>query len=261
MKSFIGNALWKLLFLFLAVSFADSAAQIALGAFDDVGLPPEMVVMEEVGNAFAAVGWFVVLILSFRKNPLIAPELSWFLAGMFFFDIQTTWPLDMPLPPYFLVWGTVLVFIQIAAGFSLLKKRKLLKIGRSEEAVGGDLWLKLVIILPVLSFSSSVWGLLNGDFDSSGIPLGVISLHTWVNGFEAVGWLLILFSPLIESVRKHAHKLAVFLAGMWCWDMITTMNLAMPVPPQQIVWGPVSVAIMLLTAYQLNEKNKQIQDI
>ena len=123
MKTIISQNLWRALFALLALSFSDSSLQIELGHFDDIGLPAAMVSMERVGNAAEAAGWAIVFILSFAKNPLIAPELCLFLAGMLFFDVHTTWPLDMPLPPYFLVWGSVLAAVQILAGLSLYKKR------------------------------------------------------------------------------------------------------------------------------------------
>ena len=123
MKSMISENLWRLLFALLTVSFADSTMQIGLGHFDAIGLPAEMVSMERVGNAMEASGWAIVFLLSFRQNPLFAPELCLFLSGMLFFDVQTTWPLDMPLPPYFIAWGSVLALVQALAGFSLLKKR------------------------------------------------------------------------------------------------------------------------------------------
>jgi len=124
-KTIVTNV-WRLLFALLAIDFFHATHELSVGSFDSAGLLPEMVVMQELGSALIAVGWIMVLILSFRKHALIAPELCWFLAGMFFFNIHTTWPLDMPLPPYFALWGTVMVLIQVWAGHWLFKQRELI---------------------------------------------------------------------------------------------------------------------------------------
>lgn len=116
---------------------------------------------------------------------------------------------------------------------------------------------KLIPLLPIATFSSSAIGVANGDFDAAGFPDSVLPLHTWVNAFEAAGWALVLVLSFTGR-SAHASKIAVFLAGMWCWDMITTMNLSMPVPPLQIVWGPISVVVMLLLAYQLRLEGQKI---
>lgn len=122
-KSIVTNV-WRLVFALLTLDFFNATHEINVGAFDNVGLLPEVLVMQELGYALMAVGWCMVLILSFRKQTLIAPELCWFLAGMLFFDVHTTWPLDMPLPPYFALWGTAMVLIQVWAGRWLFKQRK-----------------------------------------------------------------------------------------------------------------------------------------
>jgi len=111
---------------------------------------------------------------------------------------------------------------------------------------------RLVLLLPVLTFGGSAYGVYSGDFDASGLPAAVLPLHTWVNAFEAIGWLTLCLAFHQRWLKPYAAQLAVFLSGMWCWDMITTMNLIMPVPPQQIIWGPVSIAVLLLIAHELH---------
>ncbi|MGI9360050.1 MAG: hypothetical protein ACR2O7_00530 [Parasphingorhabdus sp.] len=115
---------WRLFMVYSIVSYTDATINISAGAFDNIGLPMAMIGQELVGNALQAIGWSAVLILSLRKNPLFAPELCFFLGGMLFFDVQTTWPLDMPLPPGFLYWGTGVVIISLFAGLHLAKQRR-----------------------------------------------------------------------------------------------------------------------------------------
>lgn len=111
---------------------------------------------------------------------------------------------------------------------------------------------KLIPVLPFISFSMSTVGLINGDYSRSGLPEDVIPLHIWINGVEALGWVLALW--LVLTGRNGiASKLAFFLAGMWFWDMVTTIPLEMPVPPLQIIWGPVSVLLLVLFAYEANQ--------
>jgi len=117
--------------------------------------------------------------------------------------------------------------------------------------------LRGVCLLMALAYALTSWDVARGSFDTSGLPMNTLVLHAWVNGLESFGWLVIFLFGFSEGadgknfVRRHSGGLAVFLAGMWCWDMITTANLVMPVPAYQIVWGPLSVAVMLLLAYQL----------
>lgn len=116
---------------------------------------------------------------------------------------------------------------------------------------------KLIPLLPIYTFSTSVIGLVKGKYDDVGFHDSIVPLHTWVNAFEAAGWALVLVLSFTGRSAL-ASKIAVFLAGMWCWDMITTMFLTMPVPPLQIVWGPISVIVMLLLAYQLRLDGQKI---
>jgi len=259
MRQTLSRIAWQVVILLMALSFADSTYQIGIGSFDNAGFPPEMLSMEWLGNALASAGWFTVLILSFRKAPLIAPELCWVLAGMFFFDVQTTWSLDMPLPPYFLVWGSLAVAVQIAVGYSLAKRRMKFSNNLGSNTPSrkkGLRFIEVVIFFIAVSFIASTIGLIKGDYNESGLPISVIPLHTWVNVFEAVSWLAILISIRTGYQQKIVHHLAAFLTGMWLWDMITTMHLVMPVPPFQIIWGPVSICVMLLITYQLSQHNQ-----
>jgi hypothetical protein len=116
--------LWCAFFLVLALNFASTVLAIMGGDFDRTGLPPEMTIMEAVANGFAALGWAAVLISALFKRYLTAARLAVFLAGFFFFDVITTFVLPMPLPPYFLIWGSAV------AGLMLLGARHLQKEAR-----------------------------------------------------------------------------------------------------------------------------------
>ncbi|MBR9806418.1 MAG: hypothetical protein GYB49_04215 [Alphaproteobacteria bacterium] len=122
MKTFF-SIFWRFLFLISILNYSDTTSIIANGGFNHVALPPEMISQEMVGNAFQSIGWSIVFILSLRRNPLFAPELCYFLGGMLFFDVQTTWTLDMPLPPGFLIWGTIVAGLHVLAGVYLATRR------------------------------------------------------------------------------------------------------------------------------------------
>ena len=117
--------------------------------------------------------------------------------------------------------------------------------------------LRGVLFLLALTFAFTSLDVARGSFDESGLPINTLVLHACVNGLESLGWLIIFLFGFGKNsgwqgfIRRHSNGVAVFLSGMWCWDMMTTVNLVMPTPPYQIVWGPLSVAIMLLLAYQL----------
>ena len=112
-RSRLAGSLWRLLLLAFGVNFLSSALSIAAGEFDGTGLPPAMMAQEFWANLFCGLGWLVVLGLSFARHSPAAPALAVFLAGAFFFDVATTWPLDMPLPPGFLLWGSAVVGLQL----------------------------------------------------------------------------------------------------------------------------------------------------
>ncbi|WP_340644812.1 hypothetical protein [Phenylobacterium sp.] len=103
----------------LVVNYVATVRNIALGDFDHVGLALPMVRMEAVGNGLSAIGWAVVLGVSFTSQAAAWSKLAYPLAGMLLFDVLTTWPLDMPLPPGFLWWGSAGVAAQVLIGLTL----------------------------------------------------------------------------------------------------------------------------------------------
>lgn len=118
----LGGALWRLLLLVFGANFLSSALAIAAGDFDGAGLPSEMMAMEFWANLACGLGWLTALALSFGRPSPAAPVLAVLLAGDFFFDVITTWPLDMPLPPGFLLWGSAAVGLQLLAARWLARR-------------------------------------------------------------------------------------------------------------------------------------------
>lgn len=114
--------LWRLFFLALSANFALAASDIVDGQFNGIGLPPEMLTMEAVANGLEAFGWLVVFALSWTSRRSASARMAVFLGGFLFFDVITTFVLPMPLPPYFLVWGTVLVVVQLLGARYLFKE-------------------------------------------------------------------------------------------------------------------------------------------
>lgn len=115
----LGFRLCQLAAALQIVSYGESVTAIAKGDFDGTGLVDAMIRMEAVANGFSALGWAVVLVLTFAGHSITAGRICYILAGMMWFDVATTWPLDMPLPPHFLVWGSVVVLLQILIGYSI----------------------------------------------------------------------------------------------------------------------------------------------
>lgn len=113
------SARWRWLLLLPIASFTNSALSVAHGDFDGVGFPAAMLPMHVLANALEAVGWLVVLVLAGRRAARPAAALAFFLCGMFAFDLVTTWPLEMPIPPGFAVWGGIALALGLVAAAAL----------------------------------------------------------------------------------------------------------------------------------------------
>lgn len=120
-----GFRLCQLLVALQITSYGESVVSIARGDFDGTGLVDAMVRMEAVANGFSALGWGVVLALSFTQHLKAAGRICYILAGMMWFDVLTTWPLDMPLPPHFLIWGSIIVVLQSMIGWMIERQAAL----------------------------------------------------------------------------------------------------------------------------------------
>lgn len=102
-----------------------------------------------------------------------------------------------------------------------------------------------------LIFWANVPALFAGHFAATGLPPATIPLHAFANGLEGTGWFAVAFLTL-KGRFEAASWLGYFCAGLWAWDMVTTAYLpAMPVPPHQWLWGPISVLLMCLALRRL----------
>lgn len=111
---------WKWLLTLPVLSFANSARSVWRGEFDAVGFPAPMLPMHAVANGLEALGWLAVLVFA-QRAPAFAGALAFFLCGAFAFDLITTWPLEMPIPPGFAVWGSITVVAGLVASAVLLR--------------------------------------------------------------------------------------------------------------------------------------------
>ena len=238
MFSPLGLRLCQLFMLLQVFSYTDTVRSIARGAFDTIGLVGPMVRMEAVANGFSALGWAVALALTFTSLAPIAGRIVFILAGMMWFDVLTTWPLDMPLPDGFLYWGSAVVLIQLAIGLALVRRFG----AAASDTVPG--WARYACITFALVFAWSAYSVWRGDFAGSDLPEIVLGPHAVANAIEAVGWISV-FALVTAGRVDWAGRLGLFLMGMWFWDMVTTLPLALPLPPAQAIWGPLSIALML----------------
>lgn len=95
----IGYRIAQLFAALQVASYADTVRNIALGSFDKIGLAAPMIRMEAVANGLSAAGWATVLTLSLLGNGVAAGRIAYGLAGMMWFDVLTTWRLDIPRNP------------------------------------------------------------------------------------------------------------------------------------------------------------------
>lgn len=240
----------QILMVLQMLSYTDTVRLISLGAFDTIGLVGPMVQMEAVANGYSALGWATAFALSFTSLALLAPRIIYVLAGMMWFDVLTTWPLDMPLPDGFLYWGSVVVLIQLLIGFTLERH-----FGRLSPAELPG-YRRYGFLLFAAIFSYSAFSLSNGEFLNSDIPEIVHVPHMIANGIEAAGWVAVFLLAASKNA-SWAARLGLFLLGMWIWDMVTTLPLTMPVPAGQGIWGPGSVLLLIFVLRPLLKSNMQ----
>lgn len=246
---------WRLFLLFLGINFTVAVAALLNGDYDNIGLPARMQPMELVNNAIEAVLWLAVLLDSLRSRPRFGPELAVFLGGFFWFDVLTTHPLVMPIPPGFLWWGSAAVLIMLIAAQRMAMRRiyasKLTDDASTSTKQTGSHGRALLFLLAVgLGFAGTVASLMHGDYAQSGLPGSVLPWHTVANAIEAAFWLGSAWLVWAGSLRA-AGWLGLFASGMFAWDMLSTAFLLnMPLPGQP-VWGPIALVCMLGVAAHL----------
>lgn len=238
MFSPLGLRLCQFFMLLQVFSYTDTVRSISRGAFDTIGLVGPMVRMEAVANGFSALGWAMALALTFTSLAPLAGRVVFVLAGMMWFDVLTTWPLDMPLPDGFLYWGSAVVLIQLAIGLALDRR-----FGAAPSGTAPG-WARYAFFTFAVAFALSAYAVWRGDFADSALPAIVLGPHAMANAIEAAGWIIV-FGLATVGRSDWAGRLGLFLVGMWFWDMVTTLPLALPLPPAQTVWGPLSLGVML----------------
>jgi hypothetical protein len=230
--------------LLQTLSYTDTVRSISRGAFDTIGITGPMVRMEAVANGYSALGWAIALGLSFSPHAHLAPRIIYVLAGMMWFDVLTTWPLDMPLPDGFLYWGSLVVALQL--GIAGLLERHFGSM--VPDPYRGPARYAALLFAAIFGYSAFTLG--QGAFADSDIPQILHQPHLAANLVEAAGWLIV-FALAASRHVAWAARLALFLLGMWFWDMVTTLPLAMPVPAAQQVWGPLSTMLMAAVVVRL----------
>jgi len=106
---------WRWLLLLPALSFTFTAWSIARGDYDGVGFPAAMMPMHAVANGLEAIGWLAVFLLASARVSGVAARVTYVLCGAFGFDLLTTWPLTMPIPPGFAIWGSAALALGLLA--------------------------------------------------------------------------------------------------------------------------------------------------
>lgn len=238
------------LMLALALNYLLAAISIASGDFDRIGLPAVMITMEFWGNLLQGFGWIVVLIAWRGSRSPAGAALAAFMAGMFFCDVLTTWPLDMPLPPGFLYWGSAAALLQLGIA------RLVLGAGADHRTPHLPMWHWALLLLATAGFAILSILLTPTAVTAAGLPPEVAPLHRLTLAAMSVTLALIV---VLLWHRKAVGVWALYpLAGMWCWEMLTTALLTpWPGPPAQAWWGPFSVAALLAVALRQHPPSAQ----
>ncbi len=248
-----------IVFTFLYAAIA-SGVFLYKGAFDASGLPQQMLVGRQAGQALMVAGWGAVFLLTFGKHSEIAAFGCFFLAGMFLFDFVTTAQLEMATPFDDTVYSGFLFLLQILCGLYLLNREPVSASARVSWGKVKRYGFVVLFMVLFYLFEESARAVAAGAFDASGIPAIVLPQHTAMNFLEAIVWIAAAVLTFFMHYRP-AALLSVFGAGLWCWDMTTTAGLEMPVWPFYTVWGPLFVVVMVIAAVELNraEPNDQSQ--
>ena len=107
--------------LFFAATFGWSAVSVARGDFIGSDLPALVHFDHALANGIEALGWLIVFALYQTRHAAWSGRAGLFLIGMWLWDMTTTLPLSLPVPPLQNVWGPVTVLLQIYAILPLLR--------------------------------------------------------------------------------------------------------------------------------------------
>lgn len=117
---------------------------------------------------------------------------------------------------------------------------------------------RFALRVPALLFAAAglgcvalAWATLTGAFAATGLPESVTGPRALVYGLMSAGWLFLACAAWQQRCRGAAW-LGYFMAGMGCWDAITTSLLAdLPVPPGHHIWAPLAIAALVGAAHSL----------
>lgn len=109
------------LILLSVASFGSSAFSLSNGDFIGSDLPEKVHFDHLIANSIESLGWLTVFLLYATRHAPWAGRLGLFLVGMWLWDMTTTLPLSLPLPPLQNIWGPATLLIQIYAIQPLLK--------------------------------------------------------------------------------------------------------------------------------------------
>lgn len=101
--------------LLSVASFGSSAFSLLNGDFLYSDLPTKVHFDHVIANGIEAVGWLLVFLLYPTKYASLAGRIGLFLIGMWLWDMTTTLPLTLPLPPLQNIWGPLSLLLQIYA--------------------------------------------------------------------------------------------------------------------------------------------------
>ncbi|MBA4306909.1 MAG: hypothetical protein C0429_09265 [Sphingopyxis sp.] len=100
--------------------FGLSTMSVLNGDFVGSDLPVAVHFDHAIANGIEALGWLIVFTLYTSRYAFWAGRLGLFLVGMWLWDMATTLPLQMPLPPLQNVWGPLALALQLYTIWPLL---------------------------------------------------------------------------------------------------------------------------------------------
>lgn len=87
------------------IIYAGSVNSLMRGDFAGSDLPEKVIGLHAIGNGMEALGWLLIFLLYGTRHAAIAGRIGLFLIGMWFWDMVTTLPINVPVAPYQTIWG------------------------------------------------------------------------------------------------------------------------------------------------------------